>query len=162
MSVEYEAELYVHAIAIEREAAERYAELAARMDREGSFAVAALFRMLAKLEARHLDELQRRAAGIELPPLTSDYSWRDGEAPETVARDLVVRGMTQRRALEIALEAENRARAFFEHAARICGDPAVRALAQEMAAEEAEHAALIGRMLERGARCEPDWRSVTN
>jgi rubrerythrin len=49
----------------------------------------------------------------------------------------------------LALDAEKRAHAFFEHAGRIADDPAVRALAREMAAEEEEHAALIGRMLER-------------
>ena len=52
----YAAELYVHAIAIEREAAERYAEFAARMDQQGNFA------------------------------LTADYSWHDSEAPETAQR----------------------------------------------------------------------------
>lgn len=158
MSIAFTAELYVHAIAIEREAAERYAELAGRMDKEGNFAVAALFRMLSTFEAKHLEELKRRTADLELPPLTADYSWPDSEAPETAARDLLVRGMTQRHALEIALQAEKRARAFFEHACRIADDPGVRGLAHEMAAEEAEHVALIERMLLRMPSASVDWR----
>jgi rubrerythrin len=158
MSSEYAAELYVDAMAIEREAAERYGELAARMEKDGNFAVAALFRMLSRLEARHLEELERRTAGMKLPPLDCDYSWRDGEAPETVGRDLVVRGMTQRRALEIALQAEKRAQAFFEQVARVARDAGARALAQEMAAEEAEHAALIERMLQRMPPADANWR----
>lgn len=160
MPAEYAAELYVDAIAIEREAAERYAELAARMDKDGNFAVGALFRMLASLEAKHLEELKRRTAGMELPPLSADYSWRDSEAPETVGRDLVRRGMTERRALEIALQAEKRARAFFEQVARVAGDPGVRALAQEMAAEEAEHELLIRRMLMHVPSTQADWRTA--
>ena len=41
---EYTAELYVHAIAIELEAARRYAELAQAMSAQGNHAVAELFR----------------------------------------------------------------------------------------------------------------------
>lgn len=160
MPIESAAELYVHAIAIEREAARRYAEFAGRMDGEGNFALAALFGMLSTLEERHLTELRRRTADLDLPPLSADYSWPDSEAPETTARELVVGGITQRRALQIALQAEKRARAFFEHAARIAGNPGVRALAQEMAAEEAEHVVLIERMLLRMTSDAVNWRCV--
>jgi rubrerythrin len=146
---EWTAELYVHAIAMEREAAERYAELAQRMDGEGNFAVAALFRLLATLEQKHLDGLGRESAGLRLPALTADYTWPDSEAPETTAREAAARGITQRHALEIALQGEKRARAFFEQAARVAPDPQARGMALEMAAEEAEHALLIQRMLER-------------
>jgi rubrerythrin len=157
---DYEAELYVHAIAIEREAAQRYAELAGRMDGEGNFAVAALFRMLSALEAKHLDELMRRTAHLRLPPLDADYTWPEREAPETVARAPLPRGMAQTHALASALQAEKRARAFFEQAARVSTDPAVRLLAREMAAEEAEHAAMLERMLARTPERDPDWNRL--
>lgn len=157
---EYTAELYVQAIAIEREAVERYAEFGERMEREGNFAVAALFRMLSTLEAKHLDELKRRTAKMNLPPLEADYSWPGPEAPETLARAELARGMTQRRALEMALQAEKRARAFFEQAARVADDADTRTLAREMAAEEAEHAELIGRMLSRTPGGAVDWPLV--
>ena len=68
--------------------------------------------------------------------------------------------MTQRQALCIALDAEKRARAFFEHACRTATDPAARALAKEMAMEEAEHVALIGRMLQRTPEPDVDWASA--
>jgi rubrerythrin len=146
---EWTAELYVHAIAMEREAAERYAELAQRMDGQGNVAVAALFRLLATLEQKHLADLERRSAGLLLPELTADYTWPDSEAPETTAREAALSGLTQRHALEIALQGEKRARAFFEQAARVAPDSQARGMALEMAAEEAEHAVLIQRMLER-------------
>ena len=131
MSSAFEAELYVHAIATEREAARRYAELAERTFRRDERA-AALFRALAKAEALRLADLTRESAGLELPELSADHSWRmDGSDP-----------------LEIALRAEKAARAFFEQAARTAPDPAVRALALEMAAEEAAHAELIRRLAE--------------
>jgi rubrerythrin len=144
---DWAAELYVHAIAMEREACERYAELAQRMDGQGNPAVAALFRTLQALEQKHLDALKRRSLGLQLPALTADYTWPDSEAPETTAREAAVRGLTQRHALEIALQAEKRARAFFEQAARVAPDAQARGMALEMVAEEAEHALLIERML---------------
>jgi rubrerythrin len=147
-SSESAAELYVHAMAIEREAAERYAELAARMDDEGNFAVAELFRLFSTLEAKHLGELRRRAANMELPPLGADYSWRDGAGAETVRLDAHGGALTQQKALSLALQAEKGARAFFENASRICEDADTRALAREMAAEEQEHVMMIERMLE--------------
>ena len=136
---EYSAELYVHAIAIEREAARRYAELAQAMAAQGNHAVAELFRVLGCVEQRHLDELKRRTAGQPLPLLDADYTWH-GEVPETVTL-----------ALAQALWAEKRARAFFEHAARMARDAETLALAREMAAEEAEHLGAIERMRARAA-----------
>jgi rubrerythrin len=143
-------ELYAHAIAIEREAAERYAELAERMRDESNEDLAALFAGLAALETGHLEALERRTAGIALPALTNrDYKWLGEAAPESAAHELVFRLMTPRRALAIALGAEQRAQAFFEHVLVTAGDPALRALAREMAADEQEHVQLIERMLER-------------
>jgi rubrerythrin len=125
----FEAELYVHAIATEREAARRYAEFAERMVQRDERA-AALFRALAQAEALRLADLTRESAGLELPDLSADHTWRmDGRDP-----------------FDIALRAEKAARAFFEQAARIAPDPAGRALALEMAAQESAHAALLGRM----------------
>jgi leucyl aminopeptidase (aminopeptidase T) len=45
--------------------------------------------------------------------------------------------ITPQRALLMALEAEKRAKACFEHAARVTKDPATRALAREMAEKDA-------------------------
>lgn len=157
--IESAAELYVHAIAMEREAAERYAEFARRMADEGNEAVAALFGRLAEIEAAHLEALRRRTAGVALPRLDSEYSWLDTGAPETLAHDLVFRLMTPHQALGIALQAEKRARAFFEQARIVADDPAMRSLAQEMAAEEGEHAAMLEALLARTPESVVDWAS---
>jgi len=141
-------ELYAHAIAIEREAAERYAELAGRMADEGRDELATVFDMLARMEVEHLDALERRTEDVVLPEIAPEqYQWLDSGAPETAARELIFRLMTPRQALAIALEAEKRAQAFFERVFMTAEDPALRALAREMAAEEQEHVVLIERLL---------------
>lgn len=141
-------ELYAHAIAIEREAAERYAELSQRMGDLGHDAVAEAFAVLARHEAEHLDTLLRRTEGVPVPALApGEFAWIDAGPPETAARELVLRLLSPRQALEIALGAERRAQAFFEGVMLRADDPALRALAREMAAEEGEHIALIEAML---------------
>ena len=154
-------ELYAHAIAIEREAAERYAELAQRMDDLGNDDVAQLFRRLAVFEAEHLDTLERRTSGVEVPKIApGEYAWMDAGAPETVARELVFRLLTPRAALEIALAAERRAHEFFVHVKATAHDPALRALAQEMAMEEAGHIAMVEQALARTPDVRVDWATV--
>ena len=119
-------ELLVHAIAVEREGARRYAELARRMAERREASAAALFAELARQDEKHLKALQARSAGLPLPDLTCDHSWRE-EGPPTA----------------YALQAEKDARAFFEQARRVACDPLARSLAEEMAAEESEHIARI-------------------
>jgi rubrerythrin len=137
------AELYAHAIAIEREADERYAECAERMEDLGNPAV---------------EVLLARTSGVALPALAAhEYRWLDAGAPETAARELVFRFMTPRQALSIALRAARRAQAFFEHVLMTAADPALRALAREMAAEEAEHSEVLERILEKVSKPLADW-----
>src|SRR4051812_38977431 len=146
--IESQAELYAHAIAIEREAAERYGEFAERMEDEGREDLAHVFGMLARVEAEHLQALLARTSGVELPQIADGrYKWLDSGAPETPARELFFRLMTPRHALAIALHAEQRALAFFEHVFWTTSDPALRSLAREMAAEESEHVSLVSKML---------------
>jgi len=143
-------ELYAHAIAVEREAAQRYAEFAERMSDLGNDATAEIFGRLAETEAAHLERLLERTSGMALPELSvCDYRWLDSGAPETAARELVFRLMTPRQALAIALLAEKRAQAFFEHVLMTADDPALCALAGEMALEEQEHVVLVEKLLEK-------------
>jgi rubrerythrin len=127
----------------------------------GNESLAELFDRLAGFEGEHLDELLKRTSGVVLPELkTADYRWLDAAAPETAARELIFRLMTPRHALEIALAAEKRAQAFFEHVLMTAVDPALRALAREMAAEEQEHVGMVERLLERTPDANVDWDAV--
>ena len=154
-------ELYAHALAIEREAAERYRELAERMADEGNAAVAALFGELAEMESRHEAQLATESEGMALPRLApGEYAWLDRGAPESAAHDLVFRLMTPHDALEIALAGERRAREFFEHVLDVARDPALRDLASEMAQEEQVHAAWVMQALEHTPDPHIDWEQV--
>jgi rubrerythrin len=154
-------ELYAHAIAIEREAAERYAEFAQHMADEGNEEVATLFRTLAVFEAEHLGTLEARTKGVDVPQIEpGDYAWLDAGAPETAAHELVFRLLTPHQALEIALQAERRAKGFFTEVKETANDPALRALAQEMAAEEEGHIAMVQLALERTPQGGVDWGRV--
>jgi len=158
LAIRTPAELYAHAIAIEREAAETYAEFAQRMDDFGNEDVAKLFRTLAVFEAEHLDTLEARTTGVAVPKIAPGaYAWLDAGAPETAARELVFRLLTPRQALAIALEAERRAHQFFTDVRATADDPGLRALAQEMAAEELGHIAMVERALERTPDGRVDW-----
>jgi rubrerythrin len=157
--------LYAHAIAIEREAIARYSEFAERMADLGNHAVAEVFATLARLETEHLEALAARSAGMKLPELAAhEYRWLNdglsGAAPETAARELVFRLMTPRHALEIALAGEKRAAAFFEQVVVSVEDAMLRALAAEMAADEADHVALLEKLLETTPGPIVDWASV--
>lgn len=153
--------LYAHAIAIEREAVARYSEFAERMSDLGNDAAAEVFATLARMESEHLEELDKRTAGLPLPVLADgEYNWLDSAAPETAARELVFRLMTPRHALEIALAGEKRAAAFFEHVVLTADDSILRALACEMAADEGDHIVMLEKLLERTPSPIVDWASV--
>lgn len=146
-------ELYAHAIAIEREAAERYGELARRMADEGREDLARTFGCLAREEASHLQTLEDRTRGVALPEVPAGrYQWLVEDAPETIARNFFFSLMTPRDALHVARLSELRAQAFFEGVFMSCDDPGLRALAREMAAEEQQHVLLLEQMLEHTPR----------
>ena len=153
--------LYAHAIAIEREAVDRYAEFAARMSDLGNDDVASLFRALAGMEAGHLEKLRREARQMVLPVIdAAPYAWLDSGPPETMARELVFRMMTPRDALAVALAGEQRAQAFFLRVQRVAQDPTLRTLAREMALEESNHVALVERALAQIPQAIPDWDAL--
>ena len=154
-------ELLAHAIAIEREAAARYAELGERMADLGNDMVGELFLRLAKLEKDHEQELLKRASGLRLPALSpSEYAWLDDGSPERAPHDLVLNLLTPHSALRIALQAEERAAQFFEAARKQAADPQLAAMAAEMAAEEGVHIAWVKSAIRRTPNPVIDWNAI--
>src|SRR5512140_2760846 len=134
------------AILIEEEAAERYQELADQMESHHTADAAQFYRMMVVNETKHGKELMERR----------DHLF--GEAPRTVERsmlweveapsyDRVHVFMAAREALNVALEAEEEAYAFFVAALEHVADPTVKKLFEELKGEEIEHQELVKREL---------------
>jgi rubrerythrin len=142
--------LYAHAMVIEGEAVMRYREFAAHMAEHGNDIVAELFRNLAQFGTEHAYHLAKKTAGRALPKLAAEeYSWLDQEAPVPEAHAFVMRMMTPRMALEIALRAEERAKAFFDKVIDESSDAGIREVAREMARDEQAHIAWVNEALAR-------------
>jgi len=142
--------LYAHAFAIEHEAEARYRELAAHMADSGNDTVAELFMRLAEFEGEHAVHLAKKSLGIEIPLLApGEYAWLDCGVPVPEARAFVYRMMTPFMALQIALGAEQRAKAFFEQVLAESRNAGIRELATEFALDEESHIAWVKDALAR-------------
>jgi rubrerythrin len=133
---------------VEEEAHERYLELADQMDKHRTPEAAAFFRFMAENEAKHGAALheRRRARFGEAPRQVTRAMLFDVEAPEYhEARAF----MTAREALGVALRCEEKAYAFFVEALPGIQDAEVKALFDELAAEEVTHQDLVRRELLR-------------
>ncbi len=130
------------AILMEEEAAERYQEFSRLVGGRYKGDASDVFKMMVGNEIKHGAELQERRQRLF------------GTAPRQVSRDLLDdaeapdRGkprvfMSARQAMEVALEAEEKAEAFFAEALRHVADPGVRKLFEELRAEEKEHARML-------------------
>ena len=149
MAVRTVEEFLAHALAIEREAAERYSELEAWFRKRGEEVLAGLCGNLAEAEGAHYRELQRRSRGHELPAIdASEYRWGAGESPEAPSRALLRRAKRPEDVMRLALAAERNAAAFFEWVAVTSPDARVRELALDLAAEEESHVRWVREALE--------------
>lgn len=140
--------LYAHALQIEHEAAGRYREFASHMAERGDDAVAVLFGQFADVDGERASRLEKKAAGMTLPNFApGEHAWLDQEAPVPEAHAFIYRMLTPRLALEIALRAEERAKAFFEQVIADASDGSVRDLALDMARDEEAHIARVNKAL---------------
>ncbi len=154
-------EFYAHAIAIEREAMERYREFEAYFSDRGEPVLAGLCRNLAQGEHDHYDLLVEAASGLTLPTIhASEYCWLDRSSPEAAPHEFFYRVASPRQLLEIALEAERCARRFFGRVAETSPSQEVRDLALDMVLEEEQHVAWVTQALEYSAGAGVDWERI--
>lgn len=144
------------ALALEREAVERYNELAEAMEMHHNPEVAALFRTMAGYEAKHAQQIMDQMHWVE-PPAVALAAWPMMESPESVPADEVHYLMHPWHALQLALAAEQRAEEFFGEFALQATDDAVRRNALEMQAEEREHVRLVQAWLAKVPKPDPNW-----
>lgn len=143
-------ELLSVALVMERAAAARYAELARRMVEGEHDELADLFTRLGRLERDHARFLERRLGGQGTPPPAAAASLEFAALDDDAS-------LTPHGVLLAALRSEERAKAHFEQIAAAADEPAVRRLAEEMAAEEADHINRIATALARHPGPGIDW-----
>ncbi len=138
------AQLLVHALVIELEAAQSYKELAKLMEQSGNTEVAKLFAMMSGIEARHAEIINEQVGDFRLPELTPwQYHWRGLGAPENIDRARLHYLMTPHQAMSLALENEKRAYEFFADVVDDSTDERARELAAEFAGDERQHVAWV-------------------
>jgi rubrerythrin len=149
-------ELMTQALAMETEAAQRYAEFADAMDTHNNREVAMLFRKMAHIESQHAAQIMAAMAWKELPA-PGRVPWEGFEAPETTPGDEVHYLMTPYHALQLALVNEQAAERFFARLARATTVEPVRKAARELQAEEREHVALVKAWLKKTPKPDRYW-----
>ncbi len=138
-----------HALEMEEEAMNRYRELAEALREHNNLLVADFFEAMAAESAKHLAEVKGIEVPGELPKFAPwDYDW-PADAPESTSYEAVHYRMDLRRALELALENEREAQAFYAQFAETTTDLETARLAASYAAEEAEHARRLEERLKR-------------
>ncbi|SMH54225.1 ferritin-like domain-containing protein [Azospirillum agricola] len=141
----HDADLFLaHACVLEEDAANRFSDLSEAMKTYGNQEVAAFFGQMATFSRMHLAEARQRSGFRTLPDLKAEeFQWPDGESPEAASMEGSHYLMTVEYALELALDSERRGQAFYAEVARTTTDSEVRMMAEEFAAEEAEHVAQL-------------------
>ena len=133
---------------MEEEARERYEEFTRIVGGRYAGDASDMFRLMAGYEQKHGDQLasRRRQLFGEAPRrITRDHIFQ-AEAPDLTAPRVF---MSARQAMEVALESEQKAHDFFAGALPHVVDPDVRALFEELRAEELEHKRMVQERLEK-------------
>jgi rubrerythrin len=151
-------EFMAQALAMEREAAQRYSDFADAMEMHNNRDAAALFRKMAGIERKHATRIMAEMGWKDMPPLPSGKpSWEGFEAPETTPGDEVHYLMQPYHALQLALINEQRAERFFARLARTASVESVSAAARELWAEEREHVKLVRAWMKKVPKPDRYW-----
>ncbi|HLB31697.1 MAG TPA: ferritin family protein [Gammaproteobacteria bacterium] len=152
------AEMLTHALALEIEANERYADLADQMKSHNNPRIAKLFAKMANIEKLHVNHIRKMidVYGVKLVD-TASYYWTSPEGPETTDPLDLHYLITPRQALELARHNEARAREYYAHIAESAQDEETRRISSELATEEEEHVALIESWLAKVPETDADW-----
>lgn len=152
-------ELLAYSLTLEKEAVERFTDLADQMEVHHNYEVADLFRKLAEIEGIHVENVTKASAGKQLPELLAwEFDWADdGESPEGGYMEDAHYLMQPWHAIEMAMQGERRAVAFFRYVAASSTDEKVVEMALELTAEEEQHVALLEQWQQRFPKPAEGW-----
>jgi rubrerythrin len=141
-------EFLAHAIQLEREAADRFDQLADAMETSGNVPVARLFRQLGDYSRLHLADARERSGFRKIPDLgPGEFDWPDAESPETAAIWAADPMIGPEEALETALSAEVAGLDYYAGVLARATDPEIIAFAKEFVEEEQGHVAELKRWI---------------
>lgn len=140
-------EALAFAVALERDARDRYLTLARSMRDYGESMASEFFWRMAHLEEEHRVTLEKKWMSV-VAEGAARHSMPAVHSVEGPLSDEVAMGLTLRAALELSLAAEERAHDFFVQAQGRLSDPEVKGLFAELAEEEVEHRALLRKELD--------------
>ncbi|MBI5321199.1 ferritin family protein [Bradyrhizobium sp.] len=151
-------DLLAVAYQIESDAVERYNLLADQMETHNNPELVKIFRDLARAEGIHGEEIRRLAGSFDVVSHAREMA-RFGRmgSPEEAELDAAHYLMTPWHALQLSLAGEERALAYFARIVETATDPKVKALAEELVEEEAEHVNLVHRLLRRYPKPADSW-----
>lgn len=140
-------ELFAIAHAMEHEAAERYADIASRMNDEGNPGLAAVFERLSADEKGHLDQVAHWSEQVRgKAPDPALIRWKLPETFDDEGAFTIDPGLQSAyRALAMAVRNEERAFAFWSHVAAQATVLEIQEAAEVMAREELDHVATLRR-----------------
>ena len=151
-------DLLAVAYQIESDAVERYNVLADQMETHNNPELVKIFRDLARAEGIHGEEIRRLAGSFDVVSHARQMARSSRmESPEEAELDAAHYLMTPWHALQLSLAGEKRALAYFTRIVETATDPKVKALAEELVEEEAEHVNLVHRLLRRYPKPEDSW-----
>ena len=134
------------AVLIEEEAEERYIAFAKMLGSRYEGDAAAFFETMSGYEAKHGKKLRERRTKLfaTTPVRMSREMVEDVEAPDyETPRPF----MSTRHALEVALDSERKAEAFYVSALDVVADPQVKGLFIELRDQEIDHQEMVQRQM---------------
>jgi len=151
-------DLLAVAYRIEADAVERYRLLADQMETHNNPELVKIFQDLARAEGIHAEEIRRLAGDVDIEAHVQRLAdIFPGDSPEQADLGSAHYLMTPWHALQLALEGEKRALAFFSSIADKAKDRKVRDTAAEFVEEEAEHVNLVHRLLRKYPPPNDNW-----
>jgi len=151
------ADLMAVAYQIEVDAVERYTMLADQMDVHNNAELAGIFRDLARAEGIHAEGIRSMAGDIDTSRALEIARFQRGDSPEEADIGAAHYKMTPWHALQLALECEKRALAYFTSITEKAKDSKMKEMAAEFMEEEAEHVNLVYRLLKRYPQPDDTW-----
>ncbi len=153
-------ELLAHALQMETEAAERYAEIAENLEFHNNQEVAALFHKLGEYGRLHAAEVKEMSKDMDLPHIAPwDFKWPDGsgDSPEASSLEDVHYLMNSYQAVQLAMKVESAAYEFYAGVAETTPNADTKKIAQEFAEEESEHVELLKGWVDKYPKPDEDW-----